>query len=264
MPALFVAGGGPDQIDDEAWLGELRAWGRSLPRPRAILLFSAHWETAPIALGATKTVPLIYDFSGFPERYYDVKYPAPGAPELAERVRALLRERSVPFREAPSRGLDHGAYLPLVGLFPEADIPVLLVSLPTLNARELFELGRLIAPLRDEGVLIVCAGLLIHNLREVMQVAVQRGGFEGLSTLPGAPDWVREFDRWVEDVVARRDWEALIDYRRQAPHVARALPTHEHFVPLLIAAGAAETGAVTFPITGFLYGASTKRSVQLD
>src|SRR6185369_16956177 len=150
MPVIFVAHGSPLLLDDAGWVGELAGWARALPRPGAVLMLSAHWEQRPVTLGATRTVPLVYDFYGFPERYYQRTYPAPGAPELAARVRALLAPGQ-PVADAPDRGLDHGAYVPLAAMYPEANVPVLQVSLPTMDPATLFALGRSLAPLRREG-----------------------------------------------------------------------------------------------------------------
>src|SRR5882757_7717127 len=172
MPALYLSHGAPPLADDPLWPGELAAWADALPRPRAVLMVSAHWEEAPLALGATTTVPLVYDFGGFPERYYRVSYPAPGAPALAEDVRKLLRGAGHPVQDVqdvPDRGLDHGAYVPLVEMFPAADIPVLQVSMPSLEPAKLLEVGRRLAPLRDEGVLIVGSGFFTHNLAALRQ-----------------------------------------------------------------------------------------------
>jgi 4,5-DOPA dioxygenase extradiol len=253
MPAIFLAHGSPLLLEDAAWSAELAAWAAHLPRPRAILMLSAHWVDRPITLGATRTVPLVYDFYGFPERYYRTTYPAPGAPALARRVRALLSGQ--PVAEAPERGLDHGAYVPLVCMYPRADLPVLQVSLPTLDPTELFGLGRALAPLRREGVLIVGSGFLTHNL-------------QSMDFRPQAPPpaWASEFDAWAADVLGRRDVDALLDYRARAPGVQQALPTHEHFVPVIAALGAAiddASATPTFPITGFRYGSATRRSLQL-
>ena len=165
MPAIFLAHGSPFQLVDEAWKGEWAGWARALPRPKAILIISAHWEARPLTIGATATVPLVYDFSGFPASFYAWKYPAPGAPALAERVRALLGAQ--PIASAPTRGLDHGAWVPLVAMYPQHDVPVLQVSLPTEEPRALLAIGRALAPLRDEGALIVGSGFLTHNLRAV-------------------------------------------------------------------------------------------------
>jgi 4,5-DOPA dioxygenase extradiol len=252
MPVIFVAHGSPYLLDDEAWVDALRAWGAALPRPKSILMFSAHWEQRPVTIAATRTAPLLYDFYGFPEKYYRVTYPAPGAPELAERVRELVGSVQ-PCVDEPGRGLDHGAYVPLVAMYADADVPVLQVSLPTLEPKALFELGRTLALLRREGVLVVGSGFLTHNLG-----ALGRG--EGGSP----PAWASEFDAWTAENLVRRDADALADYRSKAPGVRMALPTHEHFVPVLVALGASlgAADAVTFPITGFTYGSFTKRSVQ--
>jgi len=252
MPVIFAAHGAPILLDDEVWMGELAAWAEAMPKPSAILMVSAHWEERPTTLGATTAVPLVYDFYGFPERYYRTTYPSPGAPALAARVHALLKERSIASQNDPVRGLDHGAYVPLVPMYPKADVPVLQVSMPRLDPAELFELGRGLAPLRDEGVLIFGSGFLTHNMRYAFQ--------------PGIPSWAREFDEWAGGALARFDVDALLDFQRRAPAARTALPTWEHYAPLLVAAGAVtEPGPeVAFPITGFwMDGAFTKRSVQM-
>jgi hypothetical protein len=158
MPVIFAAHGAPVLLDDPVWMGELAAWADAMPKPKSILMVSAHWEERPATLGATRTVPLVHDFYGFPQRYYQTSYPAPGAPDLAARVRALLRQKGIPSTDDPERGLDHGAYVPLVAMYPEADVPVLQVSMPGLDAEALLELGRAIAPLREEGVLVFGSG----------------------------------------------------------------------------------------------------------
>jgi 4,5-DOPA dioxygenase extradiol len=252
MPAIFLAHGSPFLLDDTAWVSELGGWARALPRPAGVLMLSAHWEQKPVTLGATASVPLVYDFSGFPAKYYQVRYAPPGAPALAARVRALLSPGQ-PIFDEPARGLDHGAYVPLLAMYPRADVPVLQVSLPSLDPVALLALGRALAPLREEGVLIVGSGFLTHNLRTA-----------DLGPGAVAPAWAVEFDAWAADALARQDVDALLDYRRLAPGVRLALPTHEHFVPVLAALGASvdRSGPVHFPITGFAYGSMTKRSVQ--
>lgn len=249
MPVIFLAHGAPPLLDDAAWMRELAAWSAAMPRPRAILMISAHWEERPLAIGATKTVPLVYDVWGFPERFYRVQYPSPGAPDVAARVRELMSLAGLGVTDEPERGLDHGAWVPLVAMHPKADVPVLQVSLPSTDPRELFAVGRALAPLRDEGVLIVGSGFLTHNL----------GAFSERT-----PEWARDFDAWSADVLGRRDVDALLDYRAKAPGVRLALPTHEHFVPVIVAAGAATdpSDAPTFPITGWAFGSFTKRSIQ--
>ena len=251
MPVIFAAHGAPVLLDDATWRAELRAWAVALPRPEAILMVSAHWEERPLTLGATRTVPLVHDFHGFPERYYRTTYTAPGAPALAERVGDLLRARNTPFRDEPERGLDHGAYVPLVAMYPEADVPVLQISMPGLDPHGLFDLGGTLAPLRDEGVLVFGSGFLTHNMAYAFR--------------PGTPAWAREFDAWAAEALAGLDVEALLDFQTRAPAAGTALPTWEHYAPVLVAAGAVagERPTATFPITGFwMDGAFTKRSVQ--
>ncbi|WP_089102433.1 dioxygenase family protein [Streptomyces hyaluromycini] len=253
MPALYLSHGAPPLADDPVWPGELAAWSAGLPRPKAILMVSAHWEEAPLALGAVQTVPLVYDFWGFPEHYYKVQYAAPGAPELAESVRKLLRAPGIPVQDIPDRGLDHGAYVPLVEMFPAADIPVLQISMPTLDPVHLMEIGRRLAPLRDEGVLIVGSGFFTHNL-----AALRYAGH-------GVPSWSSEFDDWGHRALENRDWDALLDFLDKAPAGRYAHPRTEHFAPLFVTMGAAEAGGELdgqkSVIDGFWMGMA-KRSVQ--
>jgi 4,5-DOPA dioxygenase extradiol len=252
MPTIFVAHGAPPLLDDPRWVEELNTWAHALPRPKAVLMLSAHWEARPITLGATTTAPLVYDFYGFPQRYYEQRYPAPGAPDLANRIHRTLGSEELVMDE-PNRGLDHGAYVPLVAMYPRADVPVLQASLPSMEPKELFAMGQRLAPLRDEGVLIVGSGFLTHNLR-----AIDWG------PTPKTPAWASEFDAWAKDALERKDVDALIEYRERAPGVRLALPTPEHFVPVLVALGAAadDAGAVQFPIEGFWVGSMTRRSIQ--
>jgi 4,5-DOPA dioxygenase extradiol len=251
MPVIFAAHGAPPLLDDEVWMAELASWADAMPAPKDILMVSAHWEARPASLGATRTVPLVYDFYGFPKRFYLTRYRAPGAPALADRVRALLRERHIAVTDDPERGLDHGAYVPLVPMYPDADVPVLQISMPGLDPAGLFRLGQALAPLRDEGTLIFGSGFLTHNMRYAFR--------------PGTPDWAREFDEWAADALRRFDVDALQEFEARAPAARMALPTWEHYAPLLVAAGAAASAppATSFPITGWwMDGAFTKRSVQ--
>ena len=253
MPIIFAAHGAPILLDDPDWKAELAAWAQAMPKPRSILMVSAHWEERPATLGATRTVPLVYDFYGFPDRYYQTTYPAPGAPELAARIRDLLHQRGIAFTDDPARGLDHGAYVPLVPMYPGADVPVLQMSIPGLDPKELLALGHALAPLREEGALIFGSGFLTHN----MQYAFR----------PGTPQWAREFDAWAEQALSAFDLDALADFQTRAPAAQLALPTWEHYAPVLFAAGAASAGKpqVSFPITGWwMDGAFTKRSVQFS
>lgn len=251
LPVIFAAHGAPILLDDPTWMAELAAWAGAMPVPQAILMVSAHWEKHPTTLGATRTVPLLHDFSGFPERFYRSQYAAPGAPDLATRVRALLAQTSIPVADDPERGLDHGAYIPLLAMYPRAQIPVLQLSMPALDPRVLFDLGKGLAPLREEGVLVFGSGFLTHNMRYAFR--------------PGVPTWAQEFDAWVADALARFDVDALQDFRQRAPAADVALPTWEHYAPVIVAAGAASSApaTTTFPITGWwMDGAFTKRSVR--
>ncbi|MFT7841541.1 class III extradiol ring-cleavage dioxygenase [Saccharothrix sp. BKS2] len=251
MPVLYLGHGAPPLADDERWTGELASWSAALPRPTSVLVVSAHWENDPLTLGATTTVPLTYDFRGFPRRYYEVTYPAPGAPELARAVTGLL-DRPVAHDEA--RGLDHGAYVPLREMFPEADVPVLQVSLPSLDPRELFEVGGRLAPLREQGVLIVGSGFLTHNL-SCVDMSV------GPDYRP--PSWSAEFDDWAGRALAAGDVDALLDFRRKAPAALLAHPRTEHLAPLFVSLGASGASEATTAVEGFWYGLS-KRSVQFS
>ena len=163
-PVLYLSHGAPPLADDVRWRSELASWAGALDRPSSILMVSAHWESAPIAVSATRPdVPLLYDFWGFPQKYYEVTYAAPGAPALAGRVAGLLGDIEGGVHQDPTRGLDHGAYVPLVEMYPQADIPVLQLSLPTLDPQRLFEVGQRLAPLRDEGVMVIGSGFTTHN-----------------------------------------------------------------------------------------------------
>src|ERR1700737_690353 len=163
MPTLYIGHGAPPLVDDPLWVAQLAAWAQALPRPSAVLIVSAHWENAPLTIGATRSgTPLIYDFGGFPERYYQARSASPGAPELAADVRRLLSDQTV--AEEPNRGLDHGAYVPLTIMYPEADVPVLQISMPSLDPEQLFDIGRRLRPPRDQSVLILGSGFLTHGL----------------------------------------------------------------------------------------------------
>ena len=164
MPVVYLSHGAPPLVDDELWVSQLAAWAADLPMPKAILVVSAHWEAAPLTIGSTTTeTPLTYDFWGFPEHYYDVTYDAPGAPDLAATVEALMPDGE-PVAHDPDRRLDHGAYVPLTVMYPDADIPVLQISLPTLDPQRLLHLGERLRPLRDDGVLIIGSGFTTHGL----------------------------------------------------------------------------------------------------
>ncbi|GAB3913352.1 class III extradiol ring-cleavage dioxygenase [Kibdelosporangium lantanae] len=254
MPVLYLSHGAPPLADDPLWTRQLAAWAGDLPRPTAILVVSAHWEEAPLTIGATTTQPLVYDFWGFPDRYYQVEYAAPGAPELAAKVRKLVQSAETPVRDEPGRGLDHGAYVPLVEMYPGADIPVLQISMPTLDPEALVGLGRKLAPLRDEGVLIMGSGFFTHNLSAMNMAA-------GTDAPP--PQWSSEFDEWGREVLTERNFDALIDFTHKAPAARLAHPRTEHFAPLFVSLGASldRTENADTVIDGYWYGLA-KRSVQ--
>jgi 4,5-DOPA dioxygenase extradiol len=254
MPALYLGHGAPPLLDDELWTGQLAAWSRDLPKPKAVLIVSAHWESAPLTLGATEDgVPLTYDFYGFPERFYRMTYRSPGAPGLADRVRRLMPDTE-PVQDRPDYGLDHGAYVPLMVMYPGADVPVLQMSMPTLDPQRLFDLGRRLRPLRDEGVLIVGSGFMTHGLPFLRDWRVDAD----------PPGWSREFDAWSAESLARGDVDALMDFRTAAPGMPYAHPTVEHFAPLFVTLGAASDpeGSADTEIDGFFMGLA-KRSFQI-
>jgi 4,5-DOPA dioxygenase extradiol len=251
MPAIYLSHGAPPLADDALWTRQLADWAREFPKPKSVLMVSAHWEAAPLALGATSTVPLTYDFWGFEDRYYQVRYPAPGAPELAADVRKLLRAAGTPVEDIPDRGLDHGAYVPLVEMYPAADVPVLQISMPGLDPVRLMEIGRKLAPLRDEGVLIIGSGFFTHNLRAIT------GDDNVVSPV------MAEFDDWGRRTLAAGDVDALLDFERKAPAGRLAHPRTEHFAPLFVTLGAAadELDTQRAVIDGFWLGMA-RRSVQ--
>lgn len=257
-PVLFLSHGAPPLADDARWTAELARWSAEIERPKNILMVSAHWEDAPVTVSPSqRKVPLTYDFWGFPERYYQVQYDAPLAPDLADEVSALLKPKGVDVQRDETRGLDHGAYVPLVEMYPDADVPVLQMSMPTLDPHELLELGRALAPLRDQGSLIVGSGFTTHNLRWFNP----RAGAD--STPPTASS---EFDHWAAETVTAGDVDSLARMFELAPAGHEAHPRTEHWAPLYIAMGAAEASGASerrTTVEGFWYGLS-KRSWQFS
>lgn len=255
QPALFLSHGAPPLVDDPTWVGQLQTLAGTLARPTAILVVSAHWEAAPLTIGSTDSrTPLTYDFGGFPEKYYRVLYPSPGAPDLARCVAALMPDGE-PIAHDARRRLDHGAYVPLTVMYPDADVPVLQISLPTLDPERLLELGRRLRPLRDEGVLIIGSGFTTHGLPFLRDRRPE-------ATPPG---WSAEFDAWARERLEAGDVESLVRFRETAPGMPFAHPTVEHFAPLFVALGASDD-AEQRPyqvIDGFWMGLS-KRSLVLS
>jgi 4,5-DOPA dioxygenase extradiol len=253
MPTLYIGHGAPPLVDDPLWVAQLAAWAKALPRPKSVLIVSAHWENAPLTIGATRTgTPLVYDFGGFPDRYYRQQYRSPGAVELAADVRRMLSDQ--PVAEEPDRGLDHGAYVPLTVMYPDADVPVLQISMPSLDPERLFEIGRRLEPLRDQGVLIIGSGFLTHGLPYIRDFR--------LDAPP--PAWSSEFDAWAHEALEQGDIDQLSDFVHRAPAVRYAHPRTEHLAPLFVTLGAGDSNGEPLPsiIDGYWMGLS-KRSIQI-
>lgn len=252
MPVGFVSHGSPMTALSKTRTREWGAWTASMPKPVAVLVVSAHYQRSPVTIGATTTQPLIYDFGGFPKELYRIKYSPPGAPRLARRVQQVLSPLGR-VRTDARRGHDHGAWVPLRAMYPRADVPVLSVSLPSHDARALFRMGRALRPLRDEGVFILGSGAMTHNLRYRPRRGEKR------------TPWAVEFDAWIAQTIEKADVDALLDWQRKAPAARTNHPTVEHFVPLLIAAGARRDGDVsTFPLAGFDGPAASNRCVTFS
>lgn len=232
MPSLFISHGSPMlAIQDSPARQALLTLGRQLPRPKAILVASAHWETrvAP-AVSLASQPETIHDFGGFPAPLYDIRYPAPGATDVAEDAAHLLENAGFAVSRSAGRGLDHGAWVPLRLMYPEADIPVAQVSiLRGSTPAEHMRIGEALGALRDEGVLVIGSGSLTHNLYELV----------GHDIDAPVPRWVGEFDEWMFTMLGGMQRDALLDYRARAPHASRNHPSEEHLLPLFFALGAA-------------------------
>lgn len=230
LPSLFVSHGSPMTALTPGRSGEVLArLARELPRPRAIVVASAHFLARQPVVGAAASPRTVHDFGGFPQALYEMQYPAPGAPALAERIQSLANDAGIPMLIDPQRGLDHGVWSPLSLLYPAADIPVVPLSIqPMLGPGHQYAIGRALAPLREENVLLIGSGSITHNLHDF------HGGFSEINEAP----YVRPFLDWIEHKLAARDIDALLDYRKQAPFAERAHPTDEHLLPLFFALGA--------------------------
>ena len=239
-PLFFISHGAPTFALEPGQLGpQLKALGAQLDGVRAVLVVSPHWQTRGVAVSSTATPETIYDFGGFPSALYALQYPAPGAPDIAEQVATLLSEAGYATSLDVRRGLDHGAWVPLYHLLPQAQLPVFQVSMPyDLNTEQALQLGRVLAPLRAQGMLIVASGSMTHNLREFRQGVTQ----------PAA--YVKEFSDWVRTAVLANAQTPMVHYRAEAPHAERAHPTEEHFLPLLVALGAQREGEQAHLIDG--------------
>ena len=257
LPALFVSHGAPTlPLTDTAAKRFLAGLGtdihRRYGRPAAILVASAHWETESPSVSAPEVNDTIHDFSGFPRALYELRYPAPGAPALAERACDLLCAAGLRSAIDPRRGLDHGAWVPLSLMYPAADIPVAQVSLQShLGPAHHLQLGRALAPLRDEGVLIVGSGSLTHDLSEFR-------AYRGAMDAP-EPAWVTDFADWFAVAIAERRTSDLLAYRRLAPNAAKNHPTEEHLLPMYVALGAGGDGAAEH-----LHASTTHGVLRMD
>ncbi|RIJ69712.1 dioxygenase [Nakamurella silvestris] len=251
MPALYISHGAPPTFEDIAWMRQLHDWARALPKPRAVLVVSAHWESDSLGISSSAPTELVYDFGGFDPMYYRMRYDTPDAGLLAARIRSVIGDAEH-VHEHRGRGLDHGAWLPLKVMYPAADIPVLQLSLPTHNTTKLLQLGRRLRSLREEGVLVIGSGFMTHGLP-----------YLDWSRPDQIPGWSSEFDLWAADALSRGDVEELASFRVRAPGLPYAHPTVEHFTPLFVTLGAATdpTTPVTTAIEGFAMGLA-KRSFQ--
>lgn len=250
MPALYIGHGAPLLLDDPVWSSEIAAITKKFEKPKAILIVSAHWESAPISISsATAGTPLVYDFGGFAQKFYEMTYETPDATALAARIAAMMPDNE-PLHQS-TRGLDHGAWVPLKIMYPDADIPVLQMSMPTSDPGKLIEIGKRLQPLRDEGVLIIGSGFMTHGLPFLRDFSINAA----------VPGWSSDFDQWAADALSRGDVDALASYKDLAPAVQYAHPTVEHFTPLFVTLGAAtnpESISETL-VEGFWMGLS-KRS----
>jgi 4,5-DOPA dioxygenase extradiol len=250
LPALYIGHGAPMLLDDALWTSQLSQIATNLEKPKAILIVSAHWESAPITLSNPLAgTPLVYDFSGFDQKFYQMTYQSPDAQELAKKVVALMPDTEPV--AMTNRGLDHGAWVPLKVMYPGADIPVLQMSMPTQDPGRLLEIGRRLKPLRDEGVLIIGSGFMTHGLRYLRD----------WSTDAIAPTWSSEFDAWASQALAQGDVDTLANFKELAPGMPYAHLTVEHFIPLFITLGASDSAdqSPNTLIDGYFMGLS-KRS----
>ena len=250
LPSLFVSHGAPPTLDDPQWLDELFAWGQTMPKPRAIVIVSAHWENAPAALSGTAAgTPLYYDFGGFHPRYYTLPYATPDATDLAHRVAGALHSTS-PVHQFVNRGLDHGAFIPLMAMYPAADVPVVQLSMPSLEPQALLTLGQRLRELRSEGVLVIGSGFMTHSF------AIMRR--------PSLIGHTKAFDEWAADAITRGDIDALADYRTKAPGADIAHPTADHYVPLLLTLGAATDPTTASSTIERIYHGNSIRSISVN
>ncbi|MCE2859983.1 MAG: dioxygenase [Oxalobacteraceae bacterium] len=232
LPTLFVPHGAPTFALDPGTAGAvMQQTAATLPKLRAIVIVSPHWDTEIASVGSATTLTTIHDFHGFPHALYELTYPATGSTEASHEVSAAIARAGLPVIEAPSQGLDHGAWIPLRLMFPQAEVPVIPVSVQShLGVQGAYALGCALAPLVDQGFLVIGSGNLTHNLGDY-RIARQNGG--------RVPAYVHDFPDWLAEKIMQRDISALLNYRQQAPDAVRAHPSDEHLQPLYVALGAA-------------------------
>lgn len=232
LPVLFVAHGAPTLVQEQHRYTEfLRVLGEKLPRPKAIVLISAHWEASPQRIGSAVRYETLHDFFGFPEELYRIEYPAQGHITLAMQVQRLLQASGIASETDDLRGLDHGAWSVLKLMYPKADVPVVTMSVqPKLVPEEQYRIGRALGPLREQGVLIIGSGGTVHNLQRLEW------------NDSGVREWALAFDEWLAEQVETWNTDALFRYDMLAPYARDAVPTAEHLAPLLVAMGAAHRG----------------------
>jgi len=252
MPVLFVGHGSPmNAIEENEFSRAWEAMGKSLPKPKAILAVSAHWETIGTKVTAAEKPKTIYDFYGFPQELYEVSYPAPGSPDLVQTVRKVIKLTEV--LPDLTWGLDHGTWSVLHRMFPKADLPVVQLSLDRSQGPKYhYQLGQQLKELREEGVLIVSSGNIVHNLR--MTIFDDNLKF----------DWAEVFDTKVKEWILADDHEPLIEYEKQGREAALAINSAEHYLPLLYTLGVKDEGEpVSFFADKVTYGAISMRSVKV-
>lgn len=231
LPSVFVGHGAPTiVIDDDPYTRLLKQYPNTLEKPKGIVIFTAHWESRLQQIGSPKQYEMIYDFYGFPQQMYKMQYPAVGDEALAQKVDALLAQSGIDSHIDRERGIDHGAWTPLMLMYPQADIPVVTMSVNIqLSPAQHYAIGKALAPLKQEGILIMASGGIVHNLRTVRM---------GEDEQPD--EWAQQFNEWIGEKLLKWDLDALFDYPRSAPHANLAVARSEHFVNLLLAMGAGD------------------------
>lgn len=257
-PALFISHGSPlIAVEDDDFTHALGALGRKQlhPHPLAAVVMSAHWEDKrPLQINSNPHPPLLYDFGGFPSELYDKVYPCPGDPHMANHIRELFTAAKIKTELNETRGLDHGVWTPLCRMFPEHNVPVVQVSLPVPRTPQLmFDIGRILSPLRSENVLLIGTGGVVHNLRKA-HLGVKDALVDA---------WAQEFDEWVKTCLQKGDTASLLNYRKAGPQAEMAVQGPEHFEPIFFALGAADGEPVRFVYEGFHYGNLSMRSFEI-